>query len=131
MKNKFVTEQYLTEKKYQNYAIGDADFPIIDRLCKKVDVVKKVYQVYSSDLSSKLSSEEIERTSYQEFLELLYSAVNLLKDYKFLNTAFKLNELLYERGTLTEKQAEDNSCRLTALITACSQKCPGIANERS
>lgn len=102
MKNEFVTEQYLIEKKYQNYAIDKIDFPIIDRLCKKVDVVKKVYKVYSSDLSSKLSNEEIEYTSYQELLQLLCSAINLVKDYKFLNTAFKLNELLYERGVLSE-----------------------------
>ncbi len=131
MNNEFVTGQYLTEKRNQNYAIGDSDFPIIDRLCKKVDVVKKVYQVYSADLSSKLSSEEIEHASYQELLELMCSAVTLLKDYKFLNTAFKLNELLYERGALTEKQAEDNSRQLSALMIACSQNRPGAANERS
>lgn len=130
MKNEFVTEQYLIEKKYQNYAIDKIDFPIIDRLCKKVDVVKKVYKVYSSDLSSKLSNEEIEYTSYQELLQLLCSAINLVKDYKFLNTAFKLNELLYERGVLSEKQAEDNSCELINLITACSKKHLGTANER-
>ena len=131
MKNEFVTEQYLTEKRYQNYAIDEVDFPIIDRVCKKVDVVKKVYKIYSSNLSSKLSHEEIEYTSYQELLELLCSAIKLLKDYKFLNTAFKLNELLYERGILSKKQAEENFCKLIAFITDCSKKHSGPANERS
>ena len=131
MNSEFDTEQYLLAKRNQNYVIDDCDFPIVDRLCKKVDVVKKVYQVYSADLSSKLSNEEIGHNRYQELFELLLSTATLLEDYKFLNTALKLNDLLFKRGMLEEKKAEDNSQQLSDLIITFSQNRQGAANERS
>jgi len=129
--SEFDTQQYLIAKRNQNYVIGDSDFPVIDRLCKKVDVVKKVYQVYSADLSSKLSNEEVGHNRYQELFELLLSAATLLEDYKFLNTALKLNDLLFKRGMLEEKKAEENSRQLSDLIITFSQNRQGAANERS
>ena len=131
MNSEFDTQQYLIAKRNQNYVIGDSDFPVIDRLCKKVDVVKKVYQVYSADLSSKFSNEEIWYNRYQELFELLLSTATLLEDYKFLNTALKLNDLLFKRGMLEEKKAEDNSQQLSDLIITFSQNRQGAANERS
>ena len=131
MNSEFDTQQYLIAKRNQNYVIGDSDFPVIDRLCKKVDVVKKVYQVYSADLSSKLSNEEVGHNRYQELFELLLSAATLLEDYKFLNTALKLNDLLFKRGMLVEKKAEENSRQLSDLIITFSQNCQGADNERS
>jgi hypothetical protein len=131
MNEKFKTEQYLTEKSGQNYVIFDTDFPIIERLCKKVDVVKKVYQVYTADLSSKRSDEEINHNSYLDLFQLLLSAAELSEDYKFLNTALKLNDLLGERGVIDEKQAEKNRGRLSVLITVWLQSARGVANERS
>ena len=131
MNSEFDTQQYLIAKRNQNYVIGDSDFPVIDRLCKKVDVVKKVYQVYSADLSSKLSNEEVGHNRYQELFELLLSAATLLEDYKFLNTALKLNDLLFKRGMLEEKKAEENSRQLSDLIITFSQNRQGAANERS
>jgi len=129
--NYFKTESYLIEKSHQNYVICDADFPIIDRLCKKIDVVKKVYQGYSVDLSSKRSDEEIDHNRYLELFELLLSAAISLEDYKFANTALKLNDLLFEMGAIDEKQAAKNAGQLSDLIIAWSQ-CPrGVANERS
>ena len=131
MNSEFDTQQYLIAKRNQNYVIDDCDFPIVDRLCKKVDVAKKVYQVYSADLSSKFSNEEIGYNRYQELFELLLSTATLLEDYKFLNTALKLNDLLFKRGMLEEKKAEDNSQQLSDLIITFSQNRQGAANERS
>ena len=131
MNNEFETEQYLVEKRRQHYAILDADFPIIDRLCKKVDVVKKVYQLYSSDLSCKRSDEEIHHNRYVDLFELLLSAAKLLKDYKFLNTALKLNDLLSERGVVDGKKQEKNFEQLSILLTVELKSALGVENERT
>lgn len=131
MSKEFMTDQYLIEKAHLNYHTLTTDLPIIERLCKKVDVVKKVYCVYSDDLSSKLSDEEISYDRYLDLLRLFLSAAESLEDYKFLNTALKSNDMLLPLGIFEKREAEENSLRLAHLVTSWEKSARGDINERS
>jgi hypothetical protein len=92
--------------------LNKEDRIIIDRLCKKIDVVKMLFTRYSSNLSKKKSDEEVSPNSYQILFSLLQLENEL--DYKFLNTAFKINDILLLKNLQTEVQAADQSNQLLA-----------------
>ena len=71
-------EQYPDRQMRQDVCIY-----ILDRLCKKVDVVQKVYTQYSEDLSCKKSSIEISKECY-------FILLKLYKDLCRNNLDFKL-----------------------------------------
>ena len=69
---------------------------IIDKLCKKIDVVKNVYKFYKKDLSQVVLKENIGK-KYQQYLcfILLYLAYTN-KDLKFLNSALKMIDYILD-----------------------------------
>lgn len=85
------------------------DKKIIEKLCKKIDVVKQVYKFYSANLLVKESSVEISGEAYLILMSIIkYYAMTHL-DYKFLNTAFKLNDIILTKG-LCDTQTHSSNC---------------------
>ncbi|SFR51091.1 hypothetical protein SAMN05216203_1020 [Marinobacter daqiaonensis] len=125
MNGDFNTEQYLSLKVSCDFVFSEIDFVKIDRLCKKVDVVKKVYRSYTPDLSVKMSNEEIGRQPYRDLLELFLVAASSFEDYKFLNTALKLNDLLVEKKFLEEWEAQEVFQKLQCLAIRLMRKTVG------
>ena len=66
----------------------------LDKLTKKIDVVKIVYAEYSSDLSYALSENEISNNDYIILLKVLIFYAEYLHDLKFFNSALKLKDKL-------------------------------------
>jgi hypothetical protein len=93
-------------------------YKTLDRLCKKVDVVKKVYSKYTLDLSKKETDLELSEVAYKNFLVLLVRYVECFKDYKFLNSALKLNTILLQRGFIEETEHTKTHGRLYELMTS-------------
>jgi hypothetical protein len=93
------------------------NYKTIDRLCKKIDVVKKVYSKYTLDLSKKTTDLELCGAVYKDFLTLLIRYVEHFNDYKFLNSALKLNTILLQRGFINEVEYTKTSGRLYELLT--------------
>lgn len=69
----FDVENYIFEISKKKY-LSD-EFYTVDRLCKKIDVVKKVFKFYTSDLSKKQNNDEISDVAYK-------SLFGVLKDYR-------------------------------------------------
>ena len=82
--------------------ITETDYFILDRICKKIDVVNKVFKFYTLDLAKKMSSEEIELKTYKKLYKHLTN--NELNDFKFINTAYKLNDILKKRNLLCDSE---------------------------
>ena len=79
------------------------NFIVLERLCKKIDLTKRVLKVYNQDfLTLQEQQEELSRESYLELGEILLLWAEEKKDYKFLNSCFKLADLL-EEHSLTQK----------------------------
>lgn len=120
MNIEFNTGQYLLGLKNNNYKVTKEDHRIIDRLCKKIDVVKKVYSSYLSDMSAKTSETELDSEGYINLLALLMSAASSLVDFKFLNTALKLNDMLLKKGIVTKAESIANLEKLNGLLCSWS-----------
>lgn len=88
---------------------------LFDRLCKKVDVVKKVFCFYSADLLSKRSDIEISEESYILLLNILISLSKKYIDFKYANSALKLNDILKRKNFLDD---QEHICIVTKLEEA-------------
>jgi|SRR5690554_541704 len=82
------------------------NYLIIDRLCKKIDVVKSVFKFYTADLSKKQSDEEISTDAYKQLLKLLSNEAII--DFKFLNSALKLNDILLSKSIINSEEQQHN-----------------------
>ncbi len=109
----FNVENYLFDKANLDKIINE-DYRIIDRLCKKIDVIGKVYKAYSNDFVRKADNEELSATAYKMFLELLQLEESL--DFKFLNTALKLNEVLLFKKIIDEITSNNNKVKILRKI---------------
>jgi hypothetical protein len=92
------------ELKQSNY---ERDYKILDRLCKKIDVVKEVFSTYTDDLSKAKSIEPISLESYIKLLKvLLFYSTN---DLKYFNSALKLyDKIKNEIDRDNQKDIEQN-----------------------
>lgn len=89
MENAFSTENFLYNVDLSN--LKDVDLLVLDRLCKKIEVVKALYCFYSGDLSKSLDKDIIVNDDYIVYLCGIYLFLwQNQKDYKFLNTSLKL-----------------------------------------
>lgn len=114
--NYFDTKIFLLslQSKILTQEINEGDYFIIDRLCKKIDVVKRLYRFYSEDISTKKSDEEVSIELYIVFLEALQS--EKYSDFKFLNTALKLNDILRARGYVELKDAQAKNKKMVTRL---------------
>ncbi len=91
---KFSTEKFLKSLDYfvlhSNATVRADDLLIIDKLCKKIEVPKKLVIEYSNDLSTTLNTTTV-TVEYAVFITLLLSVLaQTYNDFKFYNTALKL-----------------------------------------
>jgi len=81
----------------------ERDYKVLDRVCKKIDVVKRVYIKYEGDLSKAKSTEEINVNDYEILLKIL---LNYSKnDLKYFNSGLKLYDKIKNQID-TDKQNE-------------------------
>ncbi|WP_416826668.1 hypothetical protein [Helicobacter ganmani] len=96
----YFDKDFLLYKELENLReINQRNFIILDRLCKKIDVAKRVLKIYDKDfLTKKESQEELSEREYIKLGEILLIWAQEKKDWKFLNSVFKLGDLLFSRG---------------------------------
>ena len=106
--NSFNFERYL--ESYENSEVSLEDYfdvVALERLCKKIDVVKKLYTLYSSDLKARKSDKEISKSCYFIFFRALRDYAFKSKDFKYLNTYLKLLEIMESKNFLSNEQADN------------------------
>lgn len=91
---------FLLFKELENLQeINQRNFIILDKLCKKIDVTKKVLKIYNKNfLAKKEMQEELEEEQYLMLGEILLFWAKEKRDYKFLNSCLKLADVLTEWG---------------------------------
>lgn len=111
----FDVENYIFEISKKKY-LSD-EFYTVDRLCKKIDVVKKVFKFYTSDLSKKQNNDEISDVAYKSLFGVLKDyRITGIQDYKFLNSALKLNDIMFNKNIINESECIENKQDLLARI---------------
>jgi len=91
----FHTEEYIDRMLEQfSGSLSETDAKIIDRLCKKIDVVRSIKKRYTSSMSRQLTDESISPNYEKRLLDLFLVIAGRRRDYKILNSAFKLTDLL-------------------------------------
>lgn len=95
----YFDKDFLLYKELENLReINQRNFIILDRLCKKIDVAKRVLKIYDKNfLTKKESQEELSEREYIKLGEILLIWAQEKKDWKFLNSVFKLGDLLFSR----------------------------------
>ncbi len=93
--NGFSTEHFLHDiYRSMHNELNDEQFKIIDRICKKIDVVKKVSVFYNPDLSKSILDIPIHHKYSIVLIDVLLHYAKILNDFKFLNSAMKLFDLI-------------------------------------
>lgn len=89
---RFSTEGFLHDILHGRRDLADAKvFAILDRLCKKIDVVGSLRTFYSADLARGAGPKAGVRSEYAALmLAVLLQAAESQSDLKFLNTALKI-----------------------------------------
>lgn len=96
----YFDKDFLLYRELENLQeINQRNFVILDRLCKKIDVAKRVLKIYDKNfLTKKESQEELSEREYIKLGEILLIWAQEKKDWKFLNSVFKLGDLLFSFG---------------------------------
>lgn len=96
----YFDKDFLLYRELENLQeINQRNFVILDRLCKKIDVAKRVLKIYDKNfLTKKESQEELSEREYIKLGEILLIWAQEKKDWKFLNSVFKLGDLLFSCG---------------------------------
>jgi hypothetical protein len=87
--NNFDLEKFLIEFKVEECT--NNELIKIDRLCKKIDVAKKLKRNYQLDLSKPINEEPLKLLAFELFvLNIAYLTIKK-SDYKLLNTLLKIH----------------------------------------
>ena len=120
-----MTALFDVEKFLADYSSGIAienQHLIFDRLCKKVDVVKKVFCFYSTDVLSKRSDTEISKESYILLMDSLLLLTKEYFDLKYANSACKLNDLLLKKNIFDAQKHINIVAKLEKAIALSYEK---------
>ncbi len=93
-------EKYSSEEFIDNYIKNSFNLKLLDRICKKIDVVKSVKKFYTKDFEKTISEEEISNKHYIKLLNILIDT----SEFKTLNSALKLNEILFHLSIIDFKK---------------------------
>jgi hypothetical protein len=105
----FSTESFL-------YGLGSGDREVeksvVDRLCKKIEVPKRLVVEYSKDLDRTINPDPVKPEYLKFFLLLLLKLASEDNDYKYLNCALKIVDGNVQGGenlslTIVEKEYVD------------------------
>ena len=75
----------------------EATFNKIELLCRKIDVVGKLFIKYTDSLNKRKSDIELEADTYLSLYNIFTRAFKQNNDYKYLNTLFKFNDLILRK----------------------------------
>lgn len=90
----FSTEQFLYDLYHSMPEnLSSNQFKVLDRLCKKIDVVRKIFISYRYDLSKAESNTFIAPQYNMVLISILLYYAEKTDDFKFLNSAMKLFDL--------------------------------------
>ena len=98
-KKYFYTINFIEEVKLNEnlFLIKDnKNLLVLEKLCKKLDVIKKVYTVYDEDLLKKININELSPIAYKKLSLILIYYSAIYDDIKFLNTVLKMKINLIE-----------------------------------
>ena len=116
-------------KKFIHYQLGsdnseknlNDNVKTIERLCKKIDVVNAVYEFYTHNLEKKSSNKEIESIDYDSLLIIVKNYAIEFKDYKFINSALKLNDILHQKQIVSKDVFKENKSELLGIVNDISE----------
>jgi hypothetical protein len=91
----FYTEKFI-DFKFKNFdgSLSEYEFKILDRICKKIDVVKVIRKEYNPLLSKQLTIDPIDLFYQKKLLKLFLKLFSINGDFKLLNSSFKLMETM-------------------------------------
>ena len=89
-KGVFSTERFITNAFDKIVEADKETFGVLDRLCKKVDVVGVLYACYSEDLSTAVGAERARLPFLTHLCALYLYSASVWNDFKFINTALKI-----------------------------------------
>ena len=96
LEESFDTTAFIYSLINQNTITEDQDL-ILDRLCKKIDVTKRICSHYSLDLKQSLDKKSVDQRVLKALSLILIQRARENKDLKFLNTAFKIIDTHLEK----------------------------------
>ena len=106
--NKFVFSLEKDRNKFDEDTLNK-----LELLCRKIDVVGKLFIQYNHNLSKKTSEIEIKSNIYLLLHNIFVRAFNQNHDYKYLNTLFKFNDLNLNKNLIDK---EHHSKRQEELV---------------
>ena len=97
----FRTSDFLNRASVLDLKSYNDNYIILDRLCKKIDVVKKIFTEYKDDLSKASSVDIISIDEYKKLITILLFYAS--KDLKYLNSTLKLFDIIEDKIDLDSK----------------------------
>ncbi|WP_313163910.1 hypothetical protein [Sedimentibacter sp.] len=94
-------------KKYRN---------ILDKLCKKIDVNKKINVFYRGEKLSNVNGPLIDTNYELLLLSILLKFSDVFNDFKYLNSSLKLIDILRQKGESIEQEYIDYTNTLLEMI---------------
>jgi hypothetical protein len=89
-------------------------YNMLDKLCKKIDVVGSIYMSYTNNLSKANCKIPLPTKSYVKLLEVLLHCSEYEKDLKFLNSSLKLFDKI--KGRVNLKKSEMYQDRINKIL---------------
>ena len=86
----FATEEFLAELASGQQEIDEEAAARIERLCKKVEVPKRLLTGYSDDLNTSITDDPVDPAYAKYFMLMLFALAEQNEDLKYLNCALKL-----------------------------------------
>lgn len=96
----FNIEKYIAEKiKYT-----EVDFIYLDKIVTKIDLKKVLYKFYDDDIKMIKIKDEVSNETYNNLFNIFLNS----NDYKLINSAFKLNDLLLDKKIIESVKHLEN-----------------------
>ena len=89
---------------------------ILDKLCKKIDVNKKINVFYKSEKLNSVNCPLIDTKYEFLLLSILLKLSDIFNDFKYLNSSFKLMDIIRKEGESIDQEFIDYSNTLVEKI---------------
>lgn len=110
----FDIEKFFKTNKAQD--VAENNLWVLERLCKKIDVVGRIYTKYTGDLSRCIDATEVSNECLHEIRSFLCYSAKKYGDLKIINTLLKLDEMMIKVDALSWQQAENNREKLSYMF---------------
>jgi hypothetical protein len=89
----------------------------LDQLCKKIDVNKKIFVFYQGDQFTSVEGSLLDVNYEFLLLSILLMFADRFNDFKYLNSSFKLIDILQKRGLKVNQEYIDYADDLLQKIS--------------